>query len=176
MARIDFEPRWMASRTARGSRSGMVVARGRDDRHRIEIGGRENESPARMTFRPTRHGARHGGRCDTRGDRNGGKNKSTTRGREWCFNGAADWSNYWRNIAIITSLSRRPRTSPVCLRHVLKMITICIYVYRYIRRDCRQNRPSAVPIENHSVECRQSKDREPVETDLSRPARWQRDR
>lgn len=39
MARIDFEPRWMASRTARGSRSGMVVARGRDDRHRIEIGG-----------------------------------------------------------------------------------------------------------------------------------------
>lgn len=41
-----------------------------------------------------------------------------------------------------------------------------------IRRDCWQNRPSAVPIENHSVESRQSKDREPVEIDLSRPTRY----
>lgn len=47
-----------------------------------------------------------------------------------------------------------------------------MYGYMDIRRDCWQNRPSAVPIENHSVESRQSKDREPVEIDLSRPTRY----
>lgn len=130
MARIDFEPRWMATRTARGSRSGMVVARGRDNRHRIEIGGwgKRKRIPCENDISAD---AAHGMAADdaTRAEiETGGKNKSTTRGREWCFNGAADWSNYWRNIAIITSLSRRPRASPVCLCHVLKMITICIYV------------------------------------------------
>lgn len=122
MARIDFEPRWMASRIAV-----VIVGIGTiapSDRDRGGRGKRKRIPRERMTFRPTawRRGA-------TRAGRGEGKNKSTTCAREWCFNSAADWSNYWRNIAIITSLSLCPSASPVCLRHVLKMITICIYTY-----------------------------------------------
>lgn len=123
MARIDFEPRWMASRIAV-----VIVGIGTiapSDRDRGGRGKRKRIPRERMTFRPTawRHGA-------TRAEMGEGKNKSTTCAREWCFNSAADWSNYWWNIAIITSLSLCPSASPVCLRHVLKMITICIYIRR----------------------------------------------
>lgn len=145
--------------------------------------GKEKTNPQRE-WHFGRRGARHGGGWRaTRGDGNGGKtNLRVAR--------ANDVSTVRPTGAITGGILQSLRlylrgsgTSPVCLRHVLKMITICIYMYMYIRihrlyvrRDCRQNRPSAVPIENHSVECRQSKDREPVETDLSRPAGWQWDR
>lgn len=82
---------------------------------------------------------------------------------------------YCNHYVSISSPENLVRLSPSRFKNDHDMYT-CIRVRIYIRLDCRQNRPSAVPIENHSVECRQSKDREPVETDLSRPAWWQRNR
>lgn len=153
----------------------------RDNRHRDWGLGKERKRIPLREWHFGRRGARHGGeRCDTHAEietGRGGKNKSTSRGREWCFNGAArleqllaEYCNHYVSISSPESLAR---LSPSRFKNDHDTyIRIQVYMYE----DCRQNRPSVVPIENHSIECRQSKDREPVETDLSRPARWQRDR
>lgn len=103
-----------------------------------------------------------------------GKNKSTTLRARMMFQRCgrleqllAEYCNHYVSISLPECLAR---LSPSRFKNDHDMYMHIQGIHgTYVRRDCWQNRPSAVPIENHSVECRQSKDREPVETDLSRP-------